>query len=96
MADRDEDDRRQPTHHAYTVIKHQGRKDYWVKIGSVFPHKDGKGFNVTLQAAPLDGKIVCRDIGDEPDDEPEQPPARQDRNDCPTTTATPGPLRARP
>jgi hypothetical protein len=25
-------------------------------------HKDGKGFNVMLQAFPLDGKIVCSEM----------------------------------
>jgi hypothetical protein len=28
----------------------------------VFPHKDNGGFNIMLQAFPLDGKIVCREI----------------------------------
>jgi hypothetical protein len=28
----------------------------------VFPHKDSGGFNIMLQAFPLDGKIVCREI----------------------------------
>jgi hypothetical protein len=27
----------------------------------VFPHKDDGGFNIMLQALPLDGKIVCRE-----------------------------------
>ena len=30
-----------------------------------FPHKDRKGFNIVLQAFPLDGKIVCREVGDD-------------------------------
>ena len=34
----------------------------------MFPHKDNGGFNIMLQAFPLDGKIVCREIteGEEP------------------------------
>ena len=28
----------------------------------MFPHKDNGGFNIVLQAFPLDGKIVCREI----------------------------------
>src|SRR3982751_1855612 len=54
-----------PTHRVYTVIKREGQDDYWLNIGLAFPHKDGKGFNVVLQALPLDGKIVCRDLPDE-------------------------------
>ena len=56
-----------PTHRAYSVIKRDGQDDYWLNIGLAFPHKDGSGFNIILQAFPLDGKIVCREIteGDE-------------------------------
>jgi hypothetical protein len=28
----------------------------------VFSHGDGGGFNIMLQAFPLDGKIVCREV----------------------------------
>ncbi len=58
----------QPTHRAYSVIRREGQDDYWLNIGLVFPHKDGGGFNIMLQAFPLDGKIVCREIaeGEEP------------------------------
>ena len=58
----------QQTHRAYSVIKREGQDDYWLNIGLVFPHKDNGGFNIMLQAFPLDGKIVCREIaeGEEP------------------------------
>lgn len=55
---------RQPTHRAYSVIRREGQDDFWLNLGLVFPHKDGGGFNVMLQALPLDGKIVCREIVD--------------------------------
>ena len=51
-----------PTHRAYSVIKREGQDDYWLNLGLAFPHKDGGGFNIILQAFPLDGKIVCREI----------------------------------
>ena len=54
----------QPTHRAYSVIRREGQDDYWLNIGLVFPHKDNGGFNIMLQAFPLDGKIVCREIAD--------------------------------
>ena len=65
MADKEP---RQPTHRAYSVIKREGQDDFWLNIGLVFPHKDNGGFNIMLQAFPLDGKIVCREIaeGEEP------------------------------
>ena len=66
-----------PTHRAYSVIKREGQDDYWLNLGLAFPHKDGGGFNIILQALPIDGKIVCREITD---DEPgEQPPAQTRR-----------------
>ena len=63
MAEKDES--RRPTHRAYTVIKRDGQDDFWLNLGLVFAHKDGKGLNIMLQAFPLDGKIVCREITDE-------------------------------
>ena len=79
MAEREQP--RQPTHRAYSVIRREGQDDYWLNIGLVFPHKDGGGFNLILQAFPLDGKIVCREIAE--DDAPEQEAPRvreQSRN----------------
>lgn len=67
MAEKDQP--KQPTHRAYSVIKREGQDDFWLNIGLAFPHKDGKGLNVVLQAFPLDGKIVLREPSD---DEPEQ------------------------
>ena len=44
---------------AYTVRAYGEGKKYWSRIGTVFPHKDGKeGFNIELDAFPTDGKIV--------------------------------------
>ena len=62
---------KQPTHRAYSVIRREGQDDFWLNLGLVFPHKDGGGFNIMLQAFPLDGKIVCREIGDEKASAPE-------------------------
>ena len=56
-----EKESRQPTHKAFSVIKREGKEDYWLDIGVALPHKDGRGFTVKLQAIPLDGKIVCRE-----------------------------------
>jgi hypothetical protein len=69
-----------PTHRAYSVIRRDGQDDYWLNIGLAFPHKDGNGFNIVLQALPLDGKIVCREITD--DDQAEQSPPQRGRQDA--------------
>lgn len=74
---------KQPTHRAYSVIRREGQDDFWLNLGLVFPHKDGDGFNIMLQALPLDGKIVCREISeDDPSDEqqPEQRNQSRGRN----------------
>ena len=67
-----------PTHRAYSVIRREGQDDYWLNMGLVFPHKDGNGFNLILQALPLDGKIVCREITEEAPEEGSPAPSRQE------------------
>lgn len=78
MADKDQP--RQPTHRAYSVIKRDGQDDFWLNIGLVFPHKDGSGYNIMLQAFPLDGKIVCRGISAEDTAEETAPAPSRNRN----------------
>jgi hypothetical protein len=50
----------QPSYTAYTVHKREGKDDFWIAIGAAFMHQDGDGYNIVLQALPLDGKIVLR------------------------------------
>ena len=76
MADKDQP--QQETHKAYSVIKREGKDDYWLNLGLAFPHKDGKGFNIMLQAFPLDGKIVCREVSE---DEPAENDAPRQRDE---------------
>jgi hypothetical protein len=45
----------------------------------VFPHKDGSGFNIMLQAFPLDGKIVCREITDDDNGGDQESKGRSER-----------------
>jgi hypothetical protein len=35
-------------------------KTNWIKLGVAFENKDGKGFNLTLTAFPVSGKLVMR------------------------------------
>ena len=49
----------------YSIVPRQKQDDYWLNIGVAFPHDDGQGFNVMLQALPLstghgECKIVLR------------------------------------
>jgi hypothetical protein len=55
----------QPAFRVYSVIPREGKDDYWLNIGLAFPHSDGKGFNVMLQALPLNAKLVLREAAEE-------------------------------
>jgi hypothetical protein len=63
----------QPNYTAYTVVKREGQDDFWIAIGGAWMHQDGDGFNVVLQALPLDGKIVLRLPKAQNEPTPEQP-----------------------
>jgi hypothetical protein len=53
-----------PSHIAYQVRDRDGQKGIWTRIGSVWPHADGNGFNIQLDAVPLDGRITLRVVTD--------------------------------
>jgi len=38
----------------------QGDKSYFNKVGAAFEHKDGQGFNIVLDAVPVDGRVTLR------------------------------------
>ena len=51
-----------PSHIAYIVpaSKDGERKAFWHRVGSVFPHKNGKGFDVVIpDGISVSGRIVC-------------------------------------
>ena len=52
-----------PTHIAYSVRDYEkgGKKDSsWTRVGVAWQHKDGKGFDVNLEAFPVSGRVVLR------------------------------------
>lgn len=51
-----------PSHIVYQVIENKSSdgKDFWMKMGAGWEHNDSKGFNLTLDAVPLNGKLVIR------------------------------------
>ena len=49
-----------PSHIAFSVREGEEGKAYFNRIGSAFPHKDGQGFNVMLDATPVDGRVTLR------------------------------------
>lgn len=51
----------QPTLHAFTVEEGNGDRAFWTRIGALWPHKDGEGFNLKLDHYPARGQdIVLR------------------------------------
>jgi len=49
-----------PSYIAYTVDQRNHDESYWTKIGAAWPHEDGKGFTIQLDALPLSGTITLR------------------------------------
>jgi hypothetical protein len=56
-----------PSYLAYQVRDREGKKAFWTRIGSAWPHADGKGFNIQIEAVPLDGRITLRVPSDKKD-----------------------------
>lgn len=49
-----------PSHYAYQVNEGQDGKSFFNRVGAAFAHKDGEGFNIVLDAVPVDGRITLR------------------------------------
>jgi len=49
------------SHIAYSVRdRGEGKDSKWEEIGVVFPHKDGKGYDILIDVVPLSGRISIR------------------------------------
>jgi len=64
-----------PTHYVYQVTDAgqetgEEKSGYWTKIGAAWPHKDGKGYSISMGVVPLDGRLVLRERPEE--EEPAQ------------------------
>jgi len=58
-----------PSHLAYTVRDGKDGKSYFNRVGSAFQHKDGQGFNVELDATPVNGRLTLRTLKDRLDEQ---------------------------
>jgi hypothetical protein len=47
-----------PSHLAYQVRGREGQKGYFTRVGAAWPNKKGTGFNIQLDAVPLNGRIT--------------------------------------
>ena len=56
-----------PSHKVYVVDDKQAgepgddQTGFWTRIGSAWPHKDGRGLNVVLSALPVGNRMVLRE-----------------------------------
>jgi hypothetical protein len=50
---------KRPSHSVF-IVESDGESSYWTKIGSAWAHEDREGFNVSLIAYPVDGRMVIR------------------------------------
>jgi hypothetical protein len=62
-----EETKKSPSHVAYQVKEGSGDRSYWTRVGAVFQHNDGKGFNLVLDAMPFDGRITLREPSEKPE-----------------------------
>jgi len=61
----------------YTVVQRPKQDDYWLNIGAAFPHENGKGFNIVLQAHPIGEKLVMLLYEPKEGDTAEEHPAKK-------------------
>lgn len=55
---------------AYTVKAiDDGRNSVWSKIGAAWSHKDGQGYEIRMDALPVDGRVVLRTVKDKDADQ---------------------------
>ena len=78
-----------PSFRAYTVIKREGQDDFWLPIGAAFSHQDGDGYNIVLQALPIDGRVVLRVPKDDDAQRADQRSDRLARRACSTSAHAP-------
>jgi hypothetical protein len=52
-------DKNLPSHDVFTVTGNETKR--WTRIGAAFANKDGKGYNVSLDAMPVNGALVLRE-----------------------------------
>ena len=58
----DNNESKRPTHIAYQVREGDENNAYFNRIGAVWTHKDGEGFNIQLDSLPVDGKVTVRSV----------------------------------
>ena len=85
-------DKQRPTHEIFVVAGDEDAKR-WVRVGAAFANRDGKGFNLMLDALPArDGRLVMRVPSSKGEAaEGEDPKTKSSRSPRASTPARPAP-----
>lgn len=61
-----------PSHRVYLLKVDKDGKRFHLNtaVGAAWPHKDGKGYDVFLEAVPVNGKLTMREATDQGTQEP--------------------------
>ena len=76
----------QPAYFVYAVTEREDNggaenRDFWTKIGAAWPHKDGKGFTVSLEATPVNARLLLREPEERGEKKPEAEQAPYEEED---------------
>lgn len=66
---------------AYAVKRAKTKRAVWSRIGKAYPHEQGAGLTVILDAVPADGRIVLLERGDDDDERLQREAARMARSE---------------
>lgn len=78
----DREDNKQPSFEVFSVKEGSKDRSFFNRIGTAFRHKDGEGHTISLNALPVNDKIVLRTPKDRLNDmRSSEPPARRKHND---------------
>ena len=75
------DDNSETSMEAFSVKDGPEDKSFFNRIGTAFPHKDGEGYTISLNALPVNDKIVLRTPKERLDEMRSSNPRRRERND---------------
>ena len=75
------DDNSEPSMEAFSVKDGPEDKSFFNRIGTAFPHKDGEGYTISLNALPVNDKIVLLTPKERLDEMRSSNPRRRERND---------------
>lgn len=56
---------KKPEFLAYSVLESKNGKTYWHKVGAVWPHRDGQGYELDLDSLPRTKRVSLRKLREE-------------------------------